>query len=212
MNYFNRFIKFLNKGDYSNKELDTSQNMDYENSSKNEKGLEFIYPNMTDEEIWDAIVKKNEDDWTYEESDFNLRMILNTEFLSGRMKAIKELLNNECEIEMDEYKNPFKELTDFTLNYFKNHYIEKPEDALSLLENSFPIMNQYIYRVITNKKIVIDIESYFDYQKAYDEFLIFCKNYFCSKFSDKLIRDQQIKKDFKLIHNDFINFIDNDKY
>ena len=47
---------------------------------------------MTDEEIWDAIAKKNEDEWTYEEEDFNLRMILNVEFESGRSKAIKEII------------------------------------------------------------------------------------------------------------------------
>ena len=212
MNYFNRFKKKFNKGECSNKELDKSKNLDHENSSKDEKTLEILYPNMNDEKIWDAILKKNEDEWTYEESDFNLRMIFNIEFLSGRAKAIKELLHSEYKIEMDEFKNPVKELIDFTLKYFKDHYIEKPNEALSLLENSFPIMNQYIFREITNNRSLVNIESDFDYQKAYDEFLIFLKNYFCSKFSDKLIRDEQIKKEFKLLHNDFINFIDNGKY
>ena len=212
MNYFNKLIDFFKKIEYSSKELEKKLELPYENSSKKEKTLEVMYPNMTDEEIWDAIAKKNEDEWTYEEEDFNLRMILNVEFESGRSKAIKELIHFKYKIKINEFENPFKELINFTLYYFKSHYIEQPIETLTLLENVFPIMNQFIFREITNNRSLINIESDFDYQNAYDEFLIFSKNYYCSKFSDKLIRDKQIKKEFKLTHNGFINFIENGKY
>ena len=175
-----------------------------------EKTIEELYPGKSDEEIWDIIFKKeiNNEELTNIESDFNLNMIFYHEFMKARSLAIHQLVNNIYDSYDDESGNRFKELINFTLKYFENYIFDKPTEVPILLVNQFPIMHSYIYRQIYKQQNTIETDDYFDEQKAFDEFLVFCKNYFCLRHPDKIQRDEQIKQHFKLSHNDLIYFID----
>lgn len=192
------------------KELNGNIYIDYENSSNKEKTLDELYPNMTDNEVWNSITEKDEDNWTIEEEDFNLKMIFYNEHKLGRSKAINELVN--CNYKFAVNGNPFKELINFTLIYFENNYNKNPTHVEKIIKNSFPNMHLFILQQISLNKYVITNKNYFDEQKAYDEFLIFLQNLFCSKFPDKIIRDEQIIKNFKILHNDLIKFIENENF
>lgn len=106
---------------HGNKNLENSSNHKDNSPGVKELSIEELYPNMTDDEIWSAILEKDEDDLTSIELDIQLRMILHNQHLYGRSLAIKELLNNSYQILKDEYGNPFKELIKFTLLYFENY-------------------------------------------------------------------------------------------
>ena len=138
----------------------------------------------------------------------SLEQILYNEHLSGRTKAIRELLENNYKIQDDERGNPFKELINFTLKYFHGYFIENPNEAERLLRDSFPIMHVYIKRQIFDQQNEITNILPLDEQNAYDEFLIFCKKYFLNAYPDKVVRDMQIRSNFKLLRNEIIEFIE----
>lgn len=141
--------------------------------------------------------------WSLEQTFYN-------EHLYGRSLAIKDLLDNNYQILNDESGNPFKELINVTLKYFERMIAEKPNKAKKLLEKHFPLMHPYIKRKISKQETTITIENDIDEQKAFDEFLVFCKNVFCSLYPDKKSRDKQIRQQFKIFHNDLIKFIEED--
>ena len=89
--------------------------------------------------------------------------------------------------------------------------MEKPDETERLLIQSFPIMHSYIIRHIAIKENDINIESTFDVQKGYEEFILFCKYLFISSYPDKGKRDEQLKKYFKILHNELIKMIENEK-
>ena len=130
-----------------------SSNSEKNASEVKELLIEELYPNMTDDEIWMAILVKDEDELTSEELGIKLVMTLHNEHLYGRSLAIRELLNNSYQILNDEYGNPFKELINFTLSYFERFNVEKTDEAHNLLRSSFPLMHQFIYRQILKRYI-----------------------------------------------------------
>lgn len=195
---------------HGNKNLANSSILKDNSPEVKELSIEELYPNMTDEEIWSAILEKDEDELTSDELGIKLGMTLHNEHLYGRSLAIKELLNNSYQILNNEYGNPFKELINFTLLYFENYTKDKTVEADNLLKSAFPLMHQFIYRQVFKQNYNIPIVSNFDEQKAYDEFLFFCKNVFLSLYPDKDIRVRQIKGHFKVLGNDLINFIENE--
>lgn len=137
--------------------------------------------------------------------------ILYREHLYGRSLAIEQLIDNNYQILTDESGNPFKELINFTLQYFEKYFKNKSAEAEILLRSAFPIMHQFILREISKQQNTISIETNFNEQKAYDEFLVFCKNIFCSLYPDKNERDIQIRKYFKINQNDLIRFIEKEE-
>ena len=204
-----KIIRRLKKLLLGDKNSVASSNLGINSPEIKELSIEELYPNMTDDEIWMAILEKDEDELTSEELGIKLGMTLHNEHLYGRSLAIRELLNNSYQILNDEYGNPFKELINFTLLYFERFNVEKPDEANKLLRSCFPLMHQFIYRHISKQQNTNVIENKFDEQKAYDEFLDFCKNVFISLYPEKDIRDGQIKRHFKILSNDLINFIEN---
>jgi hypothetical protein len=212
MNIISRIKKLIVGNKKSNNapiELDENSKLETNKTEIKEKSLEELYPNMTEEEIWPLVLEKDEDELTCEELSFNLGMTLHREHLYGRSLAIRELINNHYQVLPEENeKNQFKELINFTLVYFERYFADKPKDAEKLLRNSFPIMHLYIYRQISNGQNTITGDVQFDEQNAYDEFLFFCKNVFLSKYPDKSIRDEQIRRQFNITHNSLISFIE----
>jgi hypothetical protein len=142
---------------------------------------------------------------------FSLEQIFYHEHLYARSTAIKELLNNNYLPLENEHGNPFKELINFTLRYFENYIKENPVEAVVQLSRSFPLMHQFIHRQITKHDDTILIEDDFNEQQAYDEFLIFCKSYFCSFYPVKNERNLQIRRYFNIKANDLIQFIEGDQ-
>lgn len=152
-----------------------------------------------------------EDELNFESPGWGWSGLANTfynETLYSRSLAIKKLVGNGYKIQDPESDNPFKELINFTLNYFEKYFIDKPSDAERLLIEAFPIMHIYIKRYIRKSQVEVMLEDHPDEQKAYDEFLDFCEKIFCSLFPDKVQRDEQIKKHFKILHYDLIKYIE----
>lgn len=175
------------------------------------------YPGIDGEELYWLLENKenNYEELSNEEKRFleneslvQLGRTLHREHLYGRSLAIRDLINNNHVILLDEYGNPFKELINFTLQYFEKYYREKPIEADNQLRSAFPLMYQFIHRQISKQQYSISIENNFDEQQAYDEFLDFCKNILCSLYPEKNERDIQIRRYFKIFHNDLIQFID----
>lgn len=178
---------------------------------ESEKTLEELYPGKSSDEIWDIVFTKelNDEELTYVETSFNLEMIFHHEIMKARASAINQLVNNTYCAYDDEYENRFKELINFTLKYFEKYIFEKPTQAESILIKEFPLMHNYINRHIYKQQNIIKSNDDFDVQKAYDEFLVFCKNYFCFLYPEKVIRDEQLKNQF-IMYSDLIRFIDGD--
>ncbi len=147
-------------------------------------------------------------EWEFIKSIAELGFILYREHQYGKSVAINELIEGYYQIHLDEHQNPFKELINFTLKYFDRFFVENPIEAEKLLKHSFPTMHLYIKRQISTQKSEITSRVPIDEQRAFDEFLIFCKNAFCSHYPDKTIRDERIKYNFKIFHNSLIQFID----
>lgn len=125
--------------------------------------------------------------------------------------AIQQLIERRYHIHVDEYDNPFKELLNYSLKYFKRYFAENPSQADILIKESFPLMYPYIKRqlFIEQKEIIHEVQM--DEQNAFDEFLFFCKNTLCKLYPDKRDRDEQIRHHFKNFHQSLIQFIDDEE-
>ena len=174
------------------------------------------YPGMDEEELYWLLENKenNDEELTNEEKKFledegwaQLGRTLHREHLYGRSLAVRELINNNYLTLPDEHGNPFKELINFTLQYFEKYIKDKPVEAENQLRSAFPLMHEFIHRQISKQQNSISIENNFDEQQAYDEFLDFCKTALCSLYPEKNERDLQIRQHFKIFHNDLIQFI-----
>lgn len=214
MNFINKIFGLTKKGEKAF--LNTSNHFQ---TTKNIGGIPLYeqYPEMDEEELYWLLENKenNDEELTDEEKKFlddrgwaQLEKILHHEHLNGRSYAIRELLNNNYQTLPNEHRNPFKELINFTLQYFEKYIEDNPVEVVNQLRISFPLMHKFIHRQISNQQNSISIENNFDEQKAYDEFLIFCKNVLCSDYPNKNERDLQIKLRFKTFYNDLIHFID----
>jgi hypothetical protein len=148
-------------------------------------------------------------DWLRGYAELDLK--LDREYRYGRSLAIIELAENGYQIQSVESGNPFKEPINFTLHYFDKYFSEKPIEAEKLLRDSFPTMHLYIKRQISNEQYEINDNDTFDKQRAYDEFLFFCKKTFCSLYPDKSIRDEQIRHHFKINDYALIRYIDSEE-
>ena len=174
------------------------------------------YPGMDEEELYWLLENKenNDEELTNEEKKFledegwaQLGRTLHREHLHGRSLAVRELINNNYLTLPDEHGNRFKELINFTLQYFEKYIKDKPVEAGNQLRSAFPLMHEFIHRQISKQQNSISIENNFDEQQAYDEFLEFCKTVLCSLYPEKKERDLQIRRHFKISHNDLIQFI-----
>jgi hypothetical protein len=174
------------------------------------------YPGMDEEQLYWLLENKenNDEELTNEEKKFledegwaQLGRTLHREHLYGRSLAVRELINNNYLTLQDEHGNPFKELINFTLQYFEKYIKDKPVEAESQLRIAFPLMHEFIHRQISKQQNSISIENNFDEQQAYDEFLDFCKTVLCSLYPEKNKRDLQIRRYFKIFHNELIQFI-----
>ncbi len=65
-------------------------------------------------------------EWDLVKSFAELGFTLHREQLYGRSLAIRELIQNQYEVLLDEHGNPFKELINFTLNYFEQYFTSVP--------------------------------------------------------------------------------------
>lgn len=155
----------------------------------------------------DESIFYNDPEWDVLKSFAELYSTIHNEYERGRSLAIRELINNQYHIQIDEHGNPHKEFINFTLNYFKRYIIENRTDAELLLNDEFPNMSPYIKRHILNHQEEIISQSHLSEQMLYYEFLLFCKNHFCMLYPEKIIRDEKIKNHF-ILHNDLIRFID----
>lgn len=138
-----------------------------------------------------------------------LEEMLYREFNQARQLAIQQLIDNNYQILNDESGNRHKELINFTLNFFSKLFKDKPvEDVNVTLQRLFPLMHQFIYRQIFKKQNIISIESNFNEQGGYDEFLYFCGGFFLN-YKDKNKLNIVLEKNFKYMHNDMAKFIEN---
>jgi hypothetical protein len=170
-----------------------------------EKTLEELYPNMTDDEICAAILEKEEDELTTLEIKIKFYLVVQKERNRARSVALKDSFNlNEQKFETD---NPYKELIYFTLNYFDELNAENPSETKELIISSFPLMKDSIISYISKDQSVNTSEWDFDEELAYNEFKNFCANYFLTRYQNEQIRNQEIKKHFKLAHADFIKYL-----
>lgn len=169
--------------------------------------IAFKYEEFTEDEK----IFYNDPQFQWLKGFADLWFTLDSEQKWGRSLAIQELTENRYQIQLDEGSNQFKELINFTLSYYHDYFIDKPIEAEETLKADFPMMHQYIKRKILNQQFEIPIKTGFDEQDAYDEFLYFCKDVFCTLYPVKSIRDAQIKNHFKILHFDLIQFVDDEQ-
>lgn len=214
-------MKFLDKI-FGRKKKSVKASLDTINHIQTTKTVDDIplfekYPDMDEEELYYLLENKenNDEELTNEEKKFledegcaQLERILVREYLQGRSWAIRTLINNNYPPLPNEYRNPFNELINFTIQYFETYIKNKPVEADNLLRISFPLMHKFILRQISQQQNTISIENNFDEQEAYDEFLLFCKSTLCSLYPNKKERDLKIKRYFKKTYNSLIQFID----
>jgi len=167
--------------------------------------LEKKYEELTEDEK----IFFNDPEWDALKSLAKLYYTINDEYERGRSLAIRELMNNQYNIQINEHGNPHKEFINFTLNYFMKYFSENPIDAELLLNDEFPTMSPFIKRHILNHQDITINESHLNEQISYNEFLLFCKKQFCLLYPEKIIRDEEIKNQF-MLHSDFIRFIDDE--
>lgn len=172
--------------------------------SKDDRSIEELYPNMSNDEIMSILDDKDEYEMTDSEHMSYWGMTMYNESVSGRACALKELLDNEYTILDDESENQYKEVINFVLKYFEDN----TEEAGAELTKSFPIMHTYIHRHLSKEENDIEIEDNFNTEKAYNEFLYFCKNYFLSTYPNKANRDRQIHLHFKNTAHGLIEFFE----
>lgn len=165
--------------------------------------IEKKYEELTEDEK----IFFNDPEWDALKSLAKLYYTINDEYERGRSFAIRELMNNQYNIQINEHGNPHKEFINFTLNYFVNYFSENPIDAELLLNDEFPTMSPFIKKYILNHQDITINESPLNEQISYNEFLLFCKKQFCLLYPEKIIRDEEIKNQF-ILHSDLIRFID----
>lgn len=183
------------------KEKDTNTK---NSSSIDEKSIEELYPNMSYGEIMSILSDKDESEMTDSEVFFYFGMTMYNEGVDGRSKAIEQLLNNNYTILEDEFGNQYKEVINFVLKYFEDN----TEEVGTELARSFPIMHTYIHRYLSKQENDIEIKDNFNAEKAYNEFLYFCKNYFLTAYPNKANRDRQIHLHFKNTAHGLIEFFE----
>ena len=177
------------------------------------------YPNLNAEELFWLLENKdlNEEELTILERIFlddnrwsNLALTLERENVKARNLSIQELISNEYKSLSDEHGNPYKELINFTLFYFESFYRKNSNDAEKSLLSSFPTMHFYIKRKIFNLQNDLLNKQHIDEQISYDEFLMFCVNYFSIEYPTKKNRDKQIKLHFNIMSDRLIEIIDSE--
>lgn len=186
------------------KEKDTNTK---NSSSIDEKSIEELYPNMSYGQIMSILSDKDESEMTDSEVFFYFGMTMYNEGVDGRSKAIEQLLNNNYTILEDEFGNQYKEVINFVLRYFEDN----TEEVDTELARPFPIMHTYIHRHLSREENDIEIEDNFNAEKAYNEFLYFCKNYFLTVYPNKIERDSQIHLYFKKTAHGLIEFFDREE-
>ena len=210
------FRKFNN-----NKVVDNNINsvVNEHSTISDEIPLSEKYPNLNAEELFWLLENKdlNEEELTVQERNFlddngwsNLALTLERENAKARNLSIQEFISNEYKSQSDEHGNPYKELINFTLFYFESFYSKNSEDAEKSLLGSFPTMHFYIKRKIFNLQNDLPNKQHIDEQISYDEFLIFCVNYFSIEYPTKKNRDKQIKSHFNIISDFLIEIIDSE--
>lgn len=139
-----------------------------------EESIEELYPNMTEDEIWEAILAKDENELTFDELCIKFGGTLAEEHSRARSFIINELIENTYDI-LSDPENHFKEPINYTLKYYDMKLKENPTETEIELRNSFPIMHQYILNHILKQNIITNNEN-IDKQDAYQEFWVFGKN------------------------------------
>jgi hypothetical protein len=213
MKFLDKIFGYKTKSDKSSLEI-KNQNQTVVTDDK--IPLSEKYPGLGEEELFWLLEEKenNDEKLTYEEKKFledegcaQLTRTLHREHQKGRSLAVRELINNNYSTLTDENGNPFKELINFTLQYFEKYINDNPIEANNQLKFDFPLMHLFIYRQISKQQNSISIDNNLNEQQAYDEFLEFCKNILCSLYPEKTERDLQIRRHFKILHNSLIEFI-----
>ena len=123
------------------------------------------------------------------------------------------LLDGSYQIHIDENYNPYKELINFTLSYFKKGMIEKPLFTERLLRQYFPCLKDYIKLEI--KKISDYYTPSFKPEKkepfievkAMKELVGFVAYYFNAKYPIEDIRNQKIHSQFQSLAPEIIKAI-----
>ena len=124
-----------------------------------------------------------------------------------RSIAVKRLVDRNARVEEE---NEFDELVDYTLRVFSRFYIDYPEQCLERIRELFPTMAPFIIREVTERDCVLPIPLGFNEQKAYDEFLFYVSSQMIEQYPIVAVRNQQIRKEFRLIGGSLINFIENE--
>ena len=136
-----------------------------------DEAIEELYPNMTEDEIWAAILAKDENELTMDELYFKYGATLLEEQSRALKIIINELIENKYDI-LSDSENHYKEPINRTLKYFDKKLKENPLETEIELRNSFPIMHQYILNHILKQNSITNNEN-IDEQVAYQEFDVF---------------------------------------
>jgi hypothetical protein len=136
-----------------------------------DEAIEELYPNMTEDEIWEAILAKDENELTIDE----LCIKFGGTFIEEQSRALKIIVNDLIENKYDmssDTENHYKEPINRTLKYFDKKFKENPFETEIELRNSFPVMQKYILNHILKQNIITDNENV-DELLAYNEFHVF---------------------------------------
>lgn len=172
--------------------------------SVDNRSIEELYPNLSDNEIMSILYEKDQMEMTDSEFDFFLGMSTYSESIHGEFSALQPLLDNHYIVLEEESGNPHKEVINFVLKYFEKNL----EERYSELTSAFPIMHVYINRYLLKEESDIEIKEPFCQEKAYKEFLYFCRNYFLTIYPNKTERDSQIHLHFKNMGYGLIEFFE----
>jgi hypothetical protein len=144
--------------------------------------------------------------------------VLYLEFMRARKLAIIEFIENRYEILENESGNHYKEVINFTILYFVNADIRKKEQIEVVIFQHFPTMGLYLLQTINllNNDFQFKIDTnhninlILDEQEGYEEFLNFIFVLFTSIYKEKKVRDNSIKRNFKLMGNGIITYIESE--
>lgn len=139
----------------------------------------------------------NDPKWDFLKSFAEMGYAVSSDQYNGRNAAIRELVENNYQYQSDNWRNPLKELTDFTVKYFEKYFAHFPDKAEELMRCNFPTMYPYLKKVILKDPRIIPFNEELNNQEAYDEFIFFIVDYFLVLFPEKEARDKELERNFK---------------
>ena len=242
---YNKIKEYFNKEDQLNGEdnLPVEVSLEEEQGSQTsnvkdvpvERSFDEEYEGKSWYEIWEAINEKDDDDRTYQESYFLIHDALLYDRMTGRWRAMSDLIEGQYHIKANERGNPMKEPINEALLYLSRPFNslddantelgdikaimegcnEERNQRLQLIDYYFPKMKNYLLLKISQLNPIFKYEPDPNTMtgepnawEGYMEFISFIADLYSSVYKDKTERDKEISKRFSMVGQELISIID----